>query len=296
MPKFFVTGGSGFIGSKVVDELISHGHQVLALARSDDSAKKLTDAGAEVVRGTLEDLETLKKSAKESDGVLHLGFIHDFSNFEHSCNVDRAAFEVFVSALKGTEKPLIYTAGLLGLAGEKTAYETDRAATHENAFAKRLATENYALDVAKEGVRSIVIRLSPTTHGAGDHGFVSGLVNIFKSKGKAYYIGDGKNKWPAGHRKDAAVLYRLVAEKGVAGSAYHANAEYGVETKKIAEAIGAKYNLPVESISPEKAGEVIGFLALPFGMNASASSEKTQKELGYHPKELDLLTDIKENY
>lgn len=297
MPKFFVTGGSGFIGSKVVDELISHGHQVIGLARSDESAKKLTDAGAEVLRGTLEDLETLKKGAQESDGVIHLGFVHDFSNFEHSCDIDRAAFETFVAALKGTDKPLVYSAGLLGLAGEKTGYETDRAPIHEGAFAKRLATENYVLDVAKtEGVRSIVIRLSPTTHGAGDHGFVAGLVNIFKANGKAYYIDEGKNKWPAGHRKDAAVLYRLVAEKGVGGSAYHANAETGVETKKIAEAIGAKYNLPVESISREKAAEIIGFLSFPYALNASVSSEKTQKELGYKPKELDLLTDIKQNY
>lgn len=298
MTKYFVTGATGFIGTVVVEELLKNGHQVVGLARSDASADKLIKAGAEVIKGDLEDPEALKKGARETDGVLHLGFIHDFSNYENSAKVDAAAVEVITEELKGTNKPFVYTSGILSVAkpiGE-TSYETSTL-TPQGFGKKRFETEEHVLkDIPAKGIRATVIRLPPTVHGEGDKAFVPFLVNSAKEKGISYYIDEGKNTWPAVHRKDAAVLYRLVAENGVSGTAYHGHNEYGIEVKKIAEAIGEKLNVPVKSLPAEKAFEELGFIGGVVTLHTYASSEKTQKELGWKPKELGLLEDIKENY
>lgn len=297
--KFFVTGGSGFIGSAVVDELVSHGHQVVGLARSEESAAKLEKAGAEVIKGGLEDLDALKKGARESDGILHLGFIHDFTKFAHSCKVDEAAIDTFISELEGTNKPFIYTAGLAGLQhkGDSSASETDVPVVDTSSdFGLRTANELKALKSHSKGIRSMVMRLPPTVHGAGDQGFVTQLINIADKKKVSYYIGEGQNIWPAIHRRDAAVLYRLAAEKGVAGAAYHAVHE-NLETKKIAGAIGKILDVPVESIEPAKATEALGFFGIVFALNVRVSNEKTLNELGpWAPKEIALLDDIQKNY
>jgi len=297
--KLFVTGGSGFIGSALVDELINNGHQVLALARSDKAADQLTKAGAEVIRGELEDYDIWKKATKETDGVLHLGFIHDFDNIVHSFEIDFQVTKAIIDELVGTDKLFIYTTGLLTLVSDigVESYETDRPVILDPklVFNKRIETELHVLDSATKGIRSIVMRLSPSVHGAGDHGFVPMLMKLANDNKTAYYVDEGKNTWPCVHRKDAAVLYRLAAEKGFSGSAYHAASE-NLETKRIAEAIGKKLDVPMGSIESSKAHEKLGMFGALFAKNACASTEKTKKDLGWVPKEVDLIQDILDNY
>lgn len=302
--KLFVTGGTGFIGSVVVDELIQHGHQVVGLARSDKSASRLEKAGAEVIRGDLENLEALKRGSKESDGVIHLGFIHDFANYSHCCKIDGIAIDAIISELKGTNKPFVGAADFAGVVNGtgKIIYETDKPVVDTNSDdSLRTANEIKILESHKKEIRSIVIRLPPTVHGANDHGagdqaFIPELIKISKEKKVSYFIGDGKNIWSAIHRNDAAVLFRLATEKGLAGRAYHAVHE-NIETKKIAEAIGKLINVPVKSGESSMVTKELGFVGGVFAMDVNASVEITKKDLGpWEPKESGLLEDIEKNY
>ncbi|HEX7664912.1 MAG TPA: SDR family oxidoreductase, partial [Polyangiaceae bacterium] len=230
--RVFVTGATGFIGSAVVAELISAGHQVLGLSRSDGGANTLEAAGAKVHRGNLEDLDSLRSGAAESDGVVHCGFIHDFSDMTRNFGVDVAAIHAMGKVLEGTNKPLISTSGVLGLAQGRAATEDDPPSDH---FPRK--SEQTALEYASKGVRAMCVRCSPSVHGDGDHGFVPMLIDGAKKAGYAAFVGDGKNRWPGVHRLDTAVLYRLALEKGAAGAAYHAVAEEGVPVKSIADVI-----------------------------------------------------------
>lgn len=291
--RVFVTGASGFIGSAVVPELLGAGHRVLGLARSDASAKALADAGAEVHRGSLDDLASLRAGAAEADGVIHLAFIHDFANFEASLKAEFAAVQAIGDALVGTEKPFAIASGLLGVAPGRMAVETVAAPAEW----PRGRAETILKELARKGVRTSAVRLAPTVHGAGDHGFVHMLIEIARARGAAAYIGEGANRWPAVHRKDAARLFRLAIERAPAGSTFHAAAEEGVTAKEIATAIGAGLGLPVVSKTPAEAPEHFdGFVGWAFGMDAPTSSATTREQLGWAPKEPTLLDDVKAHY
>ena len=289
--RVFVTGATGFVGSAVVQELLAHGHEVTGLSRNEANVAALARAGAKAHAGSLEDLDSLKRGVAEADGVLHLGFIHDFSRFAEVGAVDRAAIEAMGSVLEGSQRPLIVTSGTLLLSPGRLAVETDKP---RPGFPR--ASEEAAEQLAARGVRATAVRLPPTTHGDGDHGFVPSLVNIAREKGVAAYIGDGANRWPAGHRLDAAKVFRLGLERGATDGPYHASVEQGVPFKAIAEVIGRKLNLPVKSIAPDEAAAHFGWMAMFAGIDAPASSERTQKLLGWTPVEIDLLEDMERHY
>jgi nucleoside-diphosphate-sugar epimerase len=285
--RVFITGATGFIGAAVVDELIGAGHQVIGLARSDAGATQLAAAGAGVQRGSLEDLESLKRGARESDGVIHLAFIHDFANFAASCAKDATAIDVLGDALVGSNRPLVVSSGVLGLARGRASTEDD---VPSDAFPRK--SEETALSFASKGVRASVIRLSPSVHGDGDHGFVPMLVNAARDKGFASYVGDGKNRWPAVHRLDAARLYRLALEQGTAGGRYHGVAEEGVPIRDIAEMIGKRLRVPVVSKSAEEVTGALGFIGQVLAMDVPSSSESTQERLGWRPTQPGLIADL----
>ena len=295
--RVFVTGASGFVGSAVVQNLLKAGHQVLGLARSDASAEAVAAAGAEVHRGDLEDIDSLKAAAAACDGVAHLGFIHDFSRFAENGQIDKRAIEAMGEALAGTNKPLVVSSGTLLVAMVRPGQvgTEDVAPPQDTAGVPRVSEQSANALVAK-GVRASSIRLSPTVHGEGDHGFVPNLVQIARARGVSAYIGDGSSRWPTVARLDAADLYRLALEKGRGGAAYHAVGEEGVKSKDIAEMIGRKLNLPVVSKTPEEAGEHFSFLAMFFGLDAPASSAITQSELGWRPTGPGLLEDMERYY
>jgi nucleoside-diphosphate-sugar epimerase len=295
--RVFVTGGSGFIGSAVVPELINAGHTVIGLARSDASATRLTAAGAQVRHGTLEDLDVLRAGAAESDGVIHLGFIHDFSAFDKSVLVDRNAIAAFGDALAGSDRPLVIASGLLGVRGDgKLATEQDRPDVDSPIASGRQQNAAETLALAERGVRTAVLRLPPTVHGAGDKGFVAHLVEIARQRRVAGYPGAGDNRWPAVHRLDAAELFRLALEKAPAGTVLHGAAEQGVSARTIAETIGRRLDLPVTSIAPQDAAEHFGWIGPFFGMDAPSSNTATRELLGWQPTQPGLVEDMERNY
>lgn len=288
--RVFVTGATGFIGTALVQELISAGHQVLGLARSDASAQKLFEAGAEVHRGDLEDLDSLRSGATQSDGVIHAGFIHDFTRFSEVCEVDKIAIETIGEILAGSNRPLIVTSGT-ALVNPGSLATEDIIPPFNPAWPR--ASEQTADTVAALGVRAAVIRLSPSVHGNGDkHGFIPILVNIAREKGFSAYIGDGLNRWNAVHRLDAARLFRLALENATQRARYHASAEDMITVKSIAEAIGKQLDIPVKSIAPEAAAEHFGWFSQMAVIDCPASSNWTQEHLNWQPTHSTLLADI----
>ena len=289
--RVFVTGASGFIGSAVVPELIGAGHQVLGLARSDASADALAAAGAEVQRGALDDLDSLRAGATASDGVIHLAYIHDFSNLAASARADLGAVETLGDALEGSDRPLVITSGTLSLPAGRVATERDTPDAG-SAGSHRIASEQAALALAARGVRSSVVRLSPSVHDEGDHGFVPALIDIARDKGVSGYIGDGSNRWPAVHRLDAARLFRLALETAPAGSVLHGAADEGVAVRVIAEVVGRHLDLPVVAIAPEDAGEHFGWLGGFLAADVPASSALTRELVGWQPTHPGLIDDL----
>lgn len=289
--RVFLTGASGFIGSAIARELTGAGHEVVGLARSQESAAAIAAAGAEVRRGSLEDTDGLREAAAASDGVIHTAFIHDFSRMQDAGAVDLRAIQAFGEALAGSDRPLVIAGGGPG----RAASERDEP-VEILAGSHRLAGEQETLALAERGVRSSVVRLSPTVHGEGDHGFVPMLIAIARAKGVSAYIDEGSNRWPAVHRLDAATLFRLALESGQAGSAWHGVAEGGIPTRAIAEVIGRHLDVPVESITSEQAGEHFGFLGVFYAIDMPAASPLTRELLGWSPTQVGLLEDLDQGH
>ena len=293
--RVFVTGATGFIGSRIVPELISAGHEVLGLARNDAGAAALSAAGAQVKRGDLEDLESLRSGAAGSDAVLHVAFRqfqhfrHDWTRFAENCEVDKRAIEVIGAVLQGSSRPFVVTSGV-GVAQGRAATEDDPPIPPSATYPR--ASEATAVALLERGLHASVMRL-PQVHDTVKQGLITPLVAIARAKGVSAYVGEGLNRWPAAHVVDVARLYRLALEKGTTGARYHAVAEEGVPLKDIATVIGHGLNVPVISISPEQAQEHFGFLGFFAGRDAQTSSARTRATLGWSPSGPDLLTDLR---
>jgi nucleoside-diphosphate-sugar epimerase len=288
--RVFVTGATGFIGSAIVPELIKAGHQVLGLTRSDSGAQSLVAAGAEPHRGNLEDLESLRRGAAESDGVIHCAFDHDFSNFVANCEKDRRAIEALGAALRGSDRPLIITSGT-GMGGAVPGQPATEDIFNPNHPNPRKASELAGVSVSGTGVNVSVVRL-PQVHDTVKQGLITPAVAIAREKGVSAYVGQGLNRWPAAHVLDVARLYRLALEKREAGARYHAVAEEGISARDIAEVIGRGLKVPVVSLSPEEAPAHFGWLAAFVGMDLLASSAQTRARLGWKPTGPGLIADL----
>jgi len=288
--RVFVTGATGWVGSVVVRDLIAAGHQVLGLCRSEEKAAALGAAGAEVLRGSLQDLDSLRSGAERSDGVIHLAFNHDFSKFAENGADERRAIEAIGEALAGSDRPMIVTNGMAALSPGRVATERTPAPPDSPTFPRN--PEAAIANLAKRRVRATTVRLPVSVHGHGEHGFVSRLTALAREKGVSPYIGDGLNRWPAAHVSDAARVYRLALERGAEGGPFHAVAEEGIAFKAIAEAVGRRLNVPVASLSPEEAAKHFGWFVRFAAIDCPAISEQTRSLLGWKPEQPGLIADI----
>lgn len=289
--RVFVTGASGWIGSAVVPELLTAGHDVVGLARSESSAEALQAAGAQVRRGDLDDLEGLRAAAEDSDGVIHLGYKHDFSDMAGAARTERAVVETLAGALVGSERPLLFASGVARVVPGGVLTEADPS-PFSGADSPRGGAEQLALSYADRGVRPVALRFAPTVHGDGDYGFMSTLVGIARAKRASGFVGDGANRWPAVHRLDAARMVALALEKAPAGTAVHAVGEEGVATREIADVIGRHLDVPVVSVAPEEAADHFGWIGAFFSLDIRATSTLTQELLGWTPTHPGLLDDL----
>jgi len=295
--KVFVTGASGFVGSAVVKELLANGHQVVGLARSEESAKSVREAGAEVLMGDLDSLDVLQKGAREADGVIHTAFIHDFTDYQSNAIKDQKAIEAMGEVLKGTDKPIVVTGGTLGLPlidGKIT--EESKAPAGSIRF-----SEKAFVDLSESGINASIVRLSPSVYGNSELGFKGGfgvmLAEMAKAKGFSAYIGDGSNVWPAVHRLDAAKLFRLALEKSEKGARYNAvNNDKQLSMKEFAELIGEKLNIPVKSLSTEEAPEYFTWMTFFVGSDCPATSFQTQEKLGWNPSEKNFAEELNQYF
>jgi nucleoside-diphosphate-sugar epimerase len=288
--RIFLTGATGFIGSAIAPELINAGHHVIGLARSEAAAKSLHTAGVAVHHGDVQDVESLRRGAAMSDGVIHTAFIHDFSKFKENCEIDRRAIEALGSVLEGSHRPLIVTSGT-GMVAPGCVGTEDDEPMSSSVGVPRSASEEAAAAVASRGVRVSVVRL-PQVHDRTKQGLVSYLIAVARQQRVSAYVGDGLNRWPAVHRLAAARLYKLAIEKGSARARYHAVAEEGVPAREIAKAIGRGLQVPVISMSPEQAREHFGWLGMFIGLDAPSSSALTREQLGWQPNETGLIEDL----
>ena len=297
--KIFVTGATGFIGSATVRELIEAGHQVLGLARTDASAASLIAAGASVHRGSLDDLDSLRRGAAASDGVIHTSFMtlrSDPAAFAEASQAEQRAIEALGAALAGSDRPLVVTSGIGLLPSGRLLTEEDTLDASAAAAARFTRNPEVALELASRGVRVSIVRLPPTTHGEGDHGFVPTLINVARAKGVSIYPGDGSNRWPAVHRLDAAHLFCLALEKAPAGSVLHAVADEGVPVREIAGVISRRLGVSVVALPAEEVGNQLGFIGHIFSRDIPASSTRTQQRLGWHPVQPGHLADLDGDY
>jgi nucleoside-diphosphate-sugar epimerase len=301
--RIFVTGASGWIGSGVVPELIGAGHEVVGLARSEDSAQRLEEAGALVQRGDLDDPEGLAKAANDADGVIHLAFQHEVAfggNFAAAASADRRAVDAMGSALAGSDRPFVLASGMIGLTSGRTATEDDglvaSAEVRSSPAGARAATALLTLSLRGVGVRASVLRFPPTVHGDGDNGFMAILVGIARQHGAAGYVGDGSNRWPAVHRSDAARLARLAVEAAPAGSVLHAVHDEGVAFAQIAEVMGRQLALPTVSVPPTAAPEHFAPLGHFVALDSPASAAVTRELLGWKPTGPGLLEDLEQGH
>ena len=288
--RVFLTGSTGFIGSRILPELLAAGHRVLGLTRSEEGARRLAAAGAEAHRGTLEDLDSLRAGAEGCDGVVHVAFDHDFSNFVANCEKDGRAIGALGAVLRGSDRPLVITSGTgLGSAGPgKPAVEAVFDEHHPN---PRIASERAGHALLDAGVNLSVVRL-PQVHDPVKQGLITPLVEIARQKGWVAYLGEGLNRFPAAHVDDVARLYRLVLETAERGARYNAVAEEGIALRDVAAALGRGLDMPVRSIGPDEVQAYFGWMAMFAGMDLWASGAWTQARLGWHPTGPGLLADL----
>jgi nucleoside-diphosphate-sugar epimerase len=295
--RVFVTGASGFVGSAVVRELLDAGHQVVGLVRTDQGATAVAAAGAEVHRGDITDLDSLRKPLVDTEGVIHTAFNHDFTDFDAACATDRAVIELIGETLAGSDRPFVVTSGAGALApveGRPTNEEDEP--SHDGPVAHRVPSETLALSYAERGVRVSLIRLPMSVHGEGDHAFVPMVIAAARELGFVPVVGDGSNRWSAVHRLDAARLFRLAVESAPAGSKLHGIDEEGVRFRDIAEVIGRHLSLPVTTVSAAQAIENLGFTGAFVGADVPSSSTRTRALLGWQPGQPGLIEDLEKGH